>query len=118
MKIVTDIKSCYECPFVKRHADHPVSDDGIIRYDYKCGGVKFPEEQFDIKDVYKIDKRCPFKKSKKKVVEKEERFVLNPTSELTKFIKGFRGKVSPEARKFFTEYAVGEPKRSALRGFI
>lgn len=115
MKVTIDIKNCYQCPFVKTYADHPVSDDGIVLYDYRCGGVKFPQKTFEIVNKYEIHKNCPFRQSKKKKIEKEEQFIINPKSELGKFIKNFKGRVSPEARKFFTEYAVEKPKRSARR---
>lgn len=47
-----------------------------------------------------------------KTSKQEPGFVLNPHAPLTQFIKNFKGKVSREAREFFTEYQVPEEKRS------
>ena len=73
MKVEIDISCCGNCPYVKKHSDHPVSDEGIQVYEYSCGGVKWPKEQFSIpnREIGKIHKDCPLRPPEKSKPKKK-----------------------------------------------
>lgn len=73
MKVEIEITCCGQCPYVKTHADHPVSDEGICFCEYRCGKVEWPHKEFSIpnREIGKIHKDCPLK-AKTKIKSKKE----------------------------------------------